>query len=72
MSEISLDRAKAAKKEALRRFRKLASVTGIGVTRVGGQYAIKINVNGAVRVAFPPDINGVPIRVEVTGPLKTR
>jgi hypothetical protein len=33
MPQISLERAQAAKKAALHRFRELASVTGIGITR---------------------------------------
>jgi hypothetical protein len=36
MPRITLERARAAKKAALERFRNDASVTGIGITRVGG------------------------------------
>ena len=73
MPKISLAQAQVAKKEVRRRFRQLSSVTGIGITRVSGGYAIKLNVS--VRdpnVVFPTNIGGVPLRVEVTGSLKAR
>ena len=69
MPPISLERAEAAKKAALQRFRKLPSLTGVGITRVAGEYAIKLNLGEPVEpgVPFPDDIDGVPLYVEVTG-----
>ena len=74
MSRISLERAQAAKKAALHRYKKLASVTGVGITRVGGEYAVKLNLSGPIEsgVTFPSDIDGVPLRVEVTGTIRPR
>ena len=55
MPPISLERAQAAKKAALQRFRKLPSLTGVGITRVGGGYAIKLNLSEPIEsdVTFP-------------------
>jgi hypothetical protein len=74
MSHISLERAQAAKKAALQRFRKLGTVTGVGITRVRGEYAVKLNLSGPIDpgVELPSDIDGVPLRVEVTGSIRPR
>jgi len=74
MPQISLERAQAAKKAALQRFKKLASLTGVGITRVDGGYAVKLNLSEPIEpgVKFPADINGVPLRVEVTGTIRPR
>lgn len=74
MPRISLEQAQAAKKSALRRFEKLESVTGVGITRVRGDYAVKLNVSEPIEpgVKFPSDIDGVPLKVEVTGAIRPR
>lgn len=74
MAQITLDRVRAAKKTALRQFTKLGKVVGIGITRVRGEYAVKVNLSEPVRpgVELPTDIDGVPVRVEVTGPIRAR
>ncbi len=74
MPHISLDKAQAAKRTALRRFEKLGKVTGVGITRVKGEYAVKVNLSEPVDpgVELPTDIDGVPVRVEVTGTIRPR
>lgn len=74
MPQITLDRVRAAKKAALREFTKLGKVVGIGITRVRGEYAVKVNLSEPVQpgVELPTDIDGVPVRVEVTGPIRAR
>ena len=74
MPQISLDRAQAAKRAALKRFEKLGTVTGVGITRVEGEYAVKVNLSGALdpSVELPADIDGVPVCVEVTGTIRPR
>jgi hypothetical protein len=71
MPEVSLEQARAAKETALRRFRKLGAV---GITRVHGRYALKLNLSVPLEpgVALPADIDGVPLRVEVTGTIRPR
>jgi hypothetical protein len=74
MPQISLERARAAKKAAVRRFRKLDRVTGVGITRVRGEYAVKLNLSEPVDpdVTLPADIDGVPLCVEITGAIRPR
>lgn len=74
MPQISLDKAQAAKRIALRRFEKLGKVTGVGITRVRGEYAVKVNLSEPVGpgVELPTEIDGVPVRVEVTGTIRAR
>jgi hypothetical protein len=74
MSRTPLDKAQAAKRSALRRFEKLGKVTGVGITRVNGEYALKVNLSEPVEpgTELPTDIDGVPVRVEVTGTIRTR
>jgi hypothetical protein len=71
---ISLEQAQAAKKVVLRRYEALDNVTGVGITRVRGRYAVKLNLSEPAEpgVDFPPEIDGVPLKVEVTGPISTR
>jgi hypothetical protein len=74
MPRIPLDKAQAAKRSALRRFQKLGKVTGVGITRVKGEYALKVNLSEPVEpgTKVPTDIDGVPVRVEVTGTIRAR
>jgi hypothetical protein len=74
MPRITIDRARAAKAEARRTFQRLGTVVGVGVTRVGDDYAVKINLSEPLEpgVVCPAKINGVPICVEVTGTIRPR
>jgi len=72
MSAVSLERALAAKASALQQFGHLDALVGVGVTRVDGDYAVKINLRAPADVEFPTHIDGVPVRVEITGPIKVR
>ena len=74
MPEITLDRVRVAKEAALRRFTKLGKVVGVGITRVRGEYAVKVNLSEPVQpgVELPTEIDGVPVRVEITGPVRAR
>lgn len=74
MSESTLDKAQAAKRTAVQRFAKLGTLAGVGITRVDGRYAIKVNLSKPPDVDFelPTEIDGVPIRVEITGTVRPR
>jgi hypothetical protein len=68
----TLDQARAAKGPALEVFQRLADVVGVGVTRVGPGYGVKVNLRSAppAGAALPADVAGVPVRVEVVGHIK--
>ena len=74
MPEVTLGQAQAAKAAALRRFRQVDEVVGVGITRVEGHYAVKINLSAPppAHVRFPPEIDGVAVCVEVTGRIRPR
>jgi hypothetical protein len=73
-SGATLDQARAAKAAVHEQFSKLASVVGVGITRVDGGYGIKVNVRDEPPgdVALPEAISGVPVRVEVVGAIRKR
>jgi hypothetical protein len=74
MNTQTLEAARAAKQQALRVFEPLASVVGVGITRVDGGYGLKVNLQQqpGTGVSLPSEVNGVPIRIEVVGPIKKR
>jgi hypothetical protein len=74
MPRVTLEQARAVKPAALRCFEKIGRVVGVGITRVKGEYAVKVNLRDPVSadVDVPTEIDGVPIRVEVTGAIRAR
>ena len=71
---VDLERARAAK----RRLRKLLpadlAVNGIGITQVGEDYAVKLNLAAAPAgdLDLPHTVDGVRVVVEVVGGLAKR
>lgn len=74
MPRVTLERAQAAKQTALRRFETLGKVVGVGITRVAGEYAVKVNLREPVDpgIELPTEVDGVPVCVEVTGSIRAR
>ena len=74
MSDKSLDRARAVKPRALEVFSKLGDVVGVGLTRIGDVYGIKVNLASAVKdeSTLPREVDGVPVKVEVVGTIRKR
>ncbi len=68
----TLDEARAAKSEALKVFSALGTVVGVGITRVGDGYGVKVNLQAqpGPSVKLPEKVEGVPVRVEVVGILR--
>jgi hypothetical protein len=74
MKTIGLDEARAAKERARSLFAGKASVAGIGLTRVGDGYGVKVNLEAppAPDADRPDSIDGVPVRIEVVGTIRPR
>lgn len=72
MDEIraKLQRARAAKARAVRQFEKLPDVNGIGLTRRGDDFALKINFEREPKVEIPRRIDDVDVVVEVVGKIR--
>lgn len=74
MTSCSLDQARSAKQNAFTTFSRLVEVIGVGITRHEDGYAVKVNlrVPPAEGIDLPSTIDGVPVCVEVTGPISKR
>jgi hypothetical protein len=75
MADLStLDRARAAKARAHIVFSKLADVVGVGITTIGSEYGLKVNVSSPPpsSTTLPKRVDGVPVRVEVVGKIRKR
>jgi len=71
---ISIEQARAAKNAAKKALAGIPGVVGIGLTKRGADYALKVNLRAALpkNVAVPKQIEGVPVSVEVVGPIRKR
>jgi len=70
MKPRTLDEARAAKTEAASLFGSLATVVGVGITRVGEGYCLKVNLREQAKVTLPTEVAGVPVQVEVVGAIR--
>jgi hypothetical protein len=67
-----LEEARSAKRKAAELLRNVPQLAGLGITRIGRNFAIKLNLNGPLSsdVKIPRDIDGVPIKVEFVGKIR--
>jgi hypothetical protein len=74
MATITLEQARAAKAEAQSVFSKIGEVMGIGITKIGRGYAIKVNLRGPLpqKASAPRAVRGVPVKLELTGAIRRR
>jgi len=74
MPAITLEQAKAAKRDILQEYGHLGEVIGVGITRRGDDYVVKVNLSEAPHAdsTLPQVHDGVPIVVEVVGQIKAR
>ena len=72
MMDVSLEAARRAKPKAREAASRLTRVTGAGITRVGGVYVVKINLQGPEQPSLPHHVDGVRVVYEVTGPVRSR
>lgn len=68
---LQLEAARQVKARAKEIFSQFGSVNGIGLTRLGDGYAVKVNFESEPldRANLPHDIEGVPVVIQVIGPL---
>ena len=74
LEHSSLKAARAAKAVVREYFVSLVPVAGIGITRIGSGYGLKVNLQEplASGVSLPENIGGVAVRVEIIGPIYKR
>jgi hypothetical protein len=70
----TLDEARTAKPRALALFESLAEVVGVGITKIGDGYGLKVNLREAPAhdTSLPTEVDGVPVRLEVVGQPRTQ
>ena len=69
----ALSRARAAKDRLQKTLASRADVCGIGITKVGASFGLKVNLSGAEhRDSIPAAVQGVPVIVYVVGAIRKR
>ena len=71
---ITIDQARAAKDAARTSLADIPGVVGIGLTKLGKDYALKVNLESELPkgVSVPASIAGVRVCVEIVGVIRKR
>jgi hypothetical protein len=69
---VSLDRARRAKATLSRKLEGTEGLLGIGITKSGDDYAVKINYERPPVDPPPSTEDGVPVTFEVVGKIRKR
>jgi hypothetical protein len=72
MNACTLKQARAAKLKAAELFLAIGAVAGVGITRIGEGYGLKVNLEHKPDSPVPTDVDGVPLRVEIVGAIRKR
>ena len=69
---ISISRARKAKAVLVQRLAGTKGFVGAGITKVGDDYAVKVNFSTRPAKTIPTRVEGVPVTVEIVGRIKPR
>ena len=71
---VTLEQARAAKDSAKALLFALPGVVGVGITKVGKDYALKVNLREPLPagVSAPDRVDDVPVKIEVVGRITKR
>ena len=71
---VTIEQARAAKDAAKAELADVPGVVGIGLTKIGEDYALKVNLSAAppAGVKLPERIAGVRLSIEVVGQIRKR
>jgi len=72
MADVTIEMARKAKDHVRELAVRFEGVTGIGLVRVDGTYAVKVNLRGEMQPDMPPQVDGVPVVYERTGAVSAR
>ena len=69
-----IEKVRAAQRKAEAQFARHDEVNGIGITRVGEGFGLKVNLTRPLKSGstLPEQIDDVPVQVEVVGPIRAR
>ena len=67
-----LKKVRSAKQKAAKVFGAFGPVVGVGITRSGGEYALKVNFEKLPPnpESLPTEIDGVPVVVDAVGKIR--
>lgn len=68
----TLEAARAAKPALVARLAGHPAVNGVGIAREGEGHVLRVNLREEATAGIPDDIDGVPVRTRVVGPLRAR
>lgn len=69
---VSIQQARKAKGTLARTLADAKGLVGLGITKVGKDYAVKVNFSTEPQKRVPSTLAGVPVRVEVVGKIRKR
>jgi len=74
MKPATIEEVRSLKEKAFEIFRRDVPVVGVGITRIGDGYGLKINLSEAPKqgIRLPEEVDGVPVKVEVVGVVRKR
>ena len=74
MKTPTLAEVRSAKEVLAKRLANVDGVVGVGITKVDGQYAVKVNLQQPLNDAtvIPGDVDGVPVHLDIVGPIRAR
>jgi hypothetical protein len=74
MADVTIEQAREAKPLAAEQAKRHATVVGVGLTRDGTSFAVKVNLGAAPAnpERLPKEVAGVPVRYEVVGRIRPR
>ncbi len=69
---VSIQQARKAKGALAKTLGDAKGLVGLGITKVGEDYAVKVNFSAEPEEKVPSTLAGVPVRVEVVGKIRKR
>lgn len=69
---VSIQQARRAKGALAKTLADAKGLVGLGITKVGSDYAVKVNFSIPPQERVPNTLAGVPVRVEVVGKIRKR
>ena len=69
-ARIDIARARAAKAKLVKRLGELRITAGVGLTQVGEDFALKVNLTAPSSTSVPEEIDGVRVVSSVVGPIR--
>ncbi len=74
MTACTLDDARAAKRKLAQRLAAIDGVVGVGITKMDGHYAVKVNLCHPLTDpgVIPNAVDGVPVHLDLVGTISPR